>query len=396
MPKAKPLAPQRPVELAASRRSAVAPFLAMDVLNAAGELERQGAHIIHMEIGEPGAATPRPVREAAIKALEAGRIGYTPALGRPQLRARIARHYRDAYGLEIAPERVAVTTGSSAGFVLAFLALFDAGARVAVAAPGYPAYANIFAALGIAVVPIETQAADRYVVTAKAVAASHAAEPLDGVLLMSPSNPSGTMMSDAVLRDICATCARLGIRFISDEIYHGLTYERAAQSALRFMDDCVVVNSFSKYFCMTGWRIGWLVLPLALVRPVERLAQSLAISPPMLSQIAAEAAFDASDELEAIRQVYARNRALLLQELPGIGLGDFHPVDGAFYIYADIGRFTNDSADFCDRLLRQAGVATTPGLDFEAARGNRMLRLSFAGSESDVREGLARLKAWLA
>ena len=384
-----------PAQLAASRRAAVAPFLAMDVLNSATELERGGAHIIHMEIGEPGAPTPRPIREAAIKALQNDRISYTPALGRPQLRQRIARHYRETYGLAVAPERIAVTTGSSAGFVLAFLALFDIGARVAVAAPGYPAYANIFSALGIEVVPLETQACDRYVVTAQAIAQSHAAKPLDGVLLMSPSNPSGTMMSVAVLGEICATCQQLGIKFVSDEIYHGLTYDRPAESALRFMDECVVVNSFSKYFCMTGWRIGWLVLPPALVRPVERLAQSLAISPPMLSQVAAEAAFDARDELEAIKHGYARNRDMLMQDLPGIGLGDFHPVDGAFYVYADIGRLTNDSADFCARLLKEGGVAATPGLDFEAGRGNRMMRLSFAGSESDVREGLARMKAWL-
>ena len=384
---AKPLSP--------SRRAAIAPFMAMDVAVAAAEREKAGAHVIHMELGEPGAPTPRAIREAAMRALEGGRIGYTAALGRESLRERIALHYRDVYGVAVPAARLAVTTGSSAGFLLSFLALFDVGARVAIAQPGYPAYVNILHALGLETVSIPTQAADRHVVTARAVEAAHAIAPLDGVLLMSPANPTGTMMTEAALRDICATCDRLGIAFVSDEIYHGLTWERPAQTALAFSQNAVVVNSFSKYFCMTGWRVGWLVLPDALVRPVERLAQSLAISVPLLSQIAAEAAFEASAELEAIKAGYGHNRALLLEALPGIGLGDFHPVDGAFYIYADIGRFTNDSAAFCQRMLREAGVAATPGLDFDRERGNRTMRLSFAGPEADVAEAVARLKAWL-
>jgi aspartate/methionine/tyrosine aminotransferase len=367
----------------------------MDVLSAAQRLERAGTNVVHMEVGEPGAPTPRRVREAAAAALAAGRIGYTEAMGLPALRARIARHYRVAYGVEVEPERVCVTTGSSAGFILSFLALFDAGARVAIAAPGYPAYRNILDALGVETVTLETRAADRHVVTAAMIEAAHAERPLDGVLLMSPANPSGTMMTPAALRAVCEACDRLGVAFISDEIYHGLTYEAPAETALRFSPRAVVVNSFSKYYCMTGWRVGWLVVPEEMARPVERLQQSLAISVPYLSHVAAEAAFDATDELEAIKAGYARNRAILAEALPRLGLGDAHPMDGAFYAYVDVGRFTNDSADFCARLLQEAGVAATPGLDFDRARGHRTLRLSFAGSEQDVAEGVKRLERWL-
>ena len=384
-----------PFEFEPSRRSAVAAFLALDVLGAAGALERAGRDIVHLELGEPGAPSPRPVLEAARAALDLGRIAYTESLGRPSLRARIAAHYQETHGVAVDPSRVVVTTGSSAGFILAFLALFDVGARVAVAAPGYPAYLNIFQALGLESVSLETGPQTGYVVTAKMIEEAHARTPLKGVLLMSPSNPSGVMMSEAELKAVCETCDRLGIRFISDEIYHGLTYERPAATALAFSPHVVVVNSFSKYFCMTGWRIGWLVLPENMVRPVERLQQSLSISVPYLSQIGAEAAFGAVEELELVKAGYARNRALLLNELPGLGLGDFHPVDGAFYVYVDISRLTNDSGDFCRRLLHEGGVAATPGLDFDRARGHHTMRLSFAGGESALREGVARIGRWL-
>ena len=384
-----------PSEFEPSRRSAVAAFLALDILGAAGALERAGRDIVHLELGEPGAPSPRPVLEAARAALDLGRIAYTESLGRPSLRARIAAHYQKTHGVAVDPARVVVTTGSSAGFILAFLALFDTGARVAVAAPGYPAYLNIFQALGLESVSLETGPETGYVVTAKMIEEAHAKAPLKGVLLMSPSNPSGVMMCEAELKAVCETCDRLGIRFISDEIYHGLTYERPAATALAFSPHVVVVNSFSKYFCMTGWRIGWLVLPENMVRPVERLQQSLSISVPYLSQIGAEAAFDAVEELELVKAGYARNRALLLNELPGMGLGDFHPADGAFYVYVDISRFTNDSGDFCRRLLHEGGVAATPGLDFDRARGHHTMRLSFAGSESALREGVTRIGRWL-
>jgi aspartate/methionine/tyrosine aminotransferase len=379
----------------ASRRSTVEPFIAMDVLAAANRLESTGRSVIHMEVGQPGAPTPRRVREAAQTALAAGRIGYTEALGMTSLRERIARHYRESYGVGLSAERIAVTTGSSGAFILGFLAMFDPGARVAISAPGYPAYRNTLKALGIEPVTIETGPAARWVMTPRDIAAAHARAPLDGVLAMSPANPSGTMMSREALAGLAAVCRDLGIWFISDEIYHGLTYESPAQTALAVDDRAVVINSFSKYYCMTGWRVGWMVLPETLVRPVERLAQSLFISVPQLSQIAAEAAFEATDELEAIKAGYAANRALLLEELPRIGLPDFLPVDGAFYVYVDIGRYTNDSAAFCQRLLAEQGLAATPGLDFDPDRGQRYMRLSFAGTHADCLGTVARLESFL-
>ena len=379
----------------ASKRSNVAPFLAMDVFKDAASLVAAGRHIVRMEAGEPGAPPPQRVRQAAIDALGAGRIGYTQTLGLPELRAAIAQHYREAYGVAIDTSRVAVTTGSSNGFILAFLGLFDTGARVAVSSPGYPAYINIFDALGIETVALETRAADGFVVTPAMIEAAQAQQPLDGVLLMSPANPTGTMMGNDILRDVCALCERLGIAFISDEIYHGLTYERPAQTALAYSDQAIVVNSFSKYYCMTGWRIGWLVLPQQYVRPIERLAQSLAISAPTLSQIAAAKAFECRDELEVIREGYGRSRAMLMERLPQAGLNEFYPIDGAFYVYANVSRFTNDSLEFCKRMLHEAGVAATPGLDFDRVHGASWVRFSFAAAESEIAEGITRLKGWL-
>jgi len=378
-----------------SLRSAIAPFIAMDVMAAAAEQERAGGSVIHMEVGEPGAPAPAAARDAAIAALAAGRIGYTEALGRASLRARIARYYEETYQVEVPASRIVITTGSSAGFLLSFLALFDAGARVAISAPGYPAYRNILDALGLTCVTISTDASTRHVVTARMIEEVHAQEKLSGVLLMSPANPTGTMMSREALREICETCDRLGIAFISDEIYHGLTYEETAQTALAFSQSAIIVNSFSKYFCMTGWRIGWLVVPEELVRPVERLQQSLAISVPYLSQVAAEAVFDSLVELQAVKASYARNRAYLMQHLPQIGLGSFHPVDGAFYVYVDIAHLTDDASSFCKRLLKEAGVAATPGLDFDRGRGAHFMRLSFAGREEDIVEGVRRMAVWL-
>ena len=379
-----------------SLRSRVAPFLALDVLAASHAIEQAGGHIIHMELGEPAAPAPRTAREAAMAALAHGQLGYTQSLGKPSLRARIAAHYKATYGIDVPASRIAVTTGSSSGFVLAFLALFDPGARIAISSPGYPAYQNIFDALGLETVLLETHAETRHAVTASMIAEAHAKKPLQGVLLMSPANPTGTMMTPDVLKDVAETCDRLGITFISDEIYHGLTYEAPAATALSYSPNVIVVNSFSKYFCMTGWRVGWLVLPEALVRPVERLHQSLAISAPTLGQIAAEAAFDGMEEMELVRAGYARNRGILLEELPKLGLGEFLPVDGAFYIYIDISHFTSDSLAFCKRLLEQGGVATTPGLDFDRRRGHQAMRLSFAGSEANVVEAVSRMKTFMA
>jgi aspartate/methionine/tyrosine aminotransferase len=381
--------------LAPARRAAVAPFIAMEVLSQAGAIEAKGGSVVHMELGEPGAPAPRAAREAAKRAIDQGRIGYTPALGLPSLRERIARHYHDLHGLRLDPTRIAVTTGSSAGFILAFLACFDAGDRVAIASPGYPAYRNILEALGVEPVIIETGPADRWAMTPRAILAAHAEKPLKGVLVMSPANPTGVMMSAAAIAALAECCTRLGLWLVSDEIYHGLTYEGPATSALACAPEAIIVNSFSKYFCMTGWRIGWLVLPERLVRPIERLAQNLFISPPHVSQIAAEAAFEATEELEAVKAGYAASRALLLDALPRLGFTELLPVDGAFYAYGNVSRLSNDSVEFCRRALVEAGVAMTPGLDFDRERGGRYVRLSFAGSPQTVRDGVERLESWL-
>jgi aspartate/methionine/tyrosine aminotransferase len=381
--------------LKSARRAAIAPFIAMDVKREASLLEGAGGAIVHMEVGEPSAPPPRRVREAAIAALGGQRVGYTDALGLMSLRERIVRHYRESYGVAVDPEQVAVTTGSSGGFVMAFLALFDPGARVAIQNPGYPAYRNIFGALGLEAVDLPVDASNGFAVTAAAVEKADAAKKLDGLLLMSPANPTGAMQSAESLREIAEACDRRGIAFISDEIYHGLTYDRSAQTALAFSDRAVAVNSFSKYYCMTGWRIGWLVVPPGFSRVIERLQQSLAISAPTLSQIAAVAAFDSCEELEAVKAGYRRNRDLLLDGLPGLGLDELAPADGAFYIYADVGRFTDDSTRFCHELLHRGGVAATPGVDFDPDHGARALRLSYAGAEADMVEAMKRLKDFL-
>jgi aspartate/methionine/tyrosine aminotransferase len=387
--------PAAPQPTLARRAERVSPFLAMDVLAAATAKERRGESVVHMEVGQPSAPAPRAARETAMRALEAGRIGYTEALGIAPLRERIVRHYAESYGVAIDPGQVVVTTGSSAGFVLAFLSLFDAGSRVAITAPGYPAYRNILEALDIEAVALPLERASGYVMTAAAVERAHAERPLSGILAMSPANPSGTMIGAAALADLGAACRRHGLWFVSDEIYHGLTYAEPARTALSVDDDAVVVNSFSKYFCMTGWRIGWLVVPPRLVRAIERLAQNLYISPPYLSQVAALAALDATEELEDVKAGYAANRALLLDAFPGLGLGDIHPADGAFYLYADVARFTNDSVAFCRRMLEEAGVAATPGVDFDPAEGGHWMRFSFAGSHEDCAEAVRRLTGWL-
>ncbi|TXN25528.1 aminotransferase class I/II-fold pyridoxal phosphate-dependent enzyme [Methylobacterium sp. WL19] len=377
------------------RASRVAPFLAMDIMAAAAIRDKQGDGVIHMEIGQPSAPAPRRVIEAAQRALETGRLPYTDACGIPALRERIARSYRDTYGVAVAPDRIVVTTGSSAGFVLAFLSLFDAGARIAVPQPGYPAYRSILHALDLVPAPMILREDDRFAPTSEALRALHRREALSGILVMSPANPSGTVIEPARLAELCATARDLGLPFISDEIYHGLSYGIPAETALKFDPNAIVINSFSKTFCMTGWRIGWMVVPPWLVRPVERLAQNLYISAPYLSQVAALAAFDATEEAETIRLGYAANRALLLDAFPSLGLGRTHPADGAFYLYADVAGLTDDASSFCRRMLEQAGVAATPGLDFDAAEGGHHVRFSFAGSEGDCVEAVRRLKSWL-
>jgi aspartate/methionine/tyrosine aminotransferase len=378
-----------------SRRSAIEPFIVMDVMRAAADREHAGERVIHMEVGQPGAPTPGTVIAAAHEALADGRIAYTEALGIRRLRARIARYYADAHGIDVPQDCIAVTTGSSAGFNLAYLAAFDPGDRIAITAPGYPAYRNIAGALGIEIVEIPVHAETRYALTPAALEAVHAATPLAGVLIASPANPTGTLMEPAALEALIEAAEALGITFISDEIYHRLIYAGEAATALRYSQDAIVVNSFSKYYCMTGWRVGWMVVPESLVRAVERIGQNLYISAPDISQRAAIAAFDATGELDVIKAGYAANRRLLLDRLPGIGFEEIYPVDGAFYVYASIRRFSNDSAEFTRRMLAEAGVAATPGADFDRARGHGFMRFSFSGTEADMAEGVERIAAWL-
>lgn len=386
-------------KLTASHRAArVAPFIAMDMMREANHLEVSGSDIVHMEVGQPSSAPPRRVVEAAKAALDVDRIGYTNALGLPALRERISKHYADTYGLAVPSERVVVTTGSSAGFILAFLAGFEPGDRMALPMPGYPAYKNILAALDLGLVGLKTSKRTRWAPDVEDI--RQLARPgegaISGVLVASPANPTGTMLSPEALRQITQACDEAGIWFISDEIYHGLVYGMEQACALSFSDQAIIINSFSKYFCMTGWRIGWMIVPEQLLRPVECLAQSLYISAPTLSQHAALAAFDAVEELEVHKQMYARNREMLLNELPGVGFSEFPPVDGAFYLYADVARFTNDSFEFAGKMLREVGVATTPGADFDAELGHRYIRMSFAGSETQMTEAVKRLRNWLA
>ena len=381
--------------LAASGRSDVPPFMVMDVMAAAARIEAAGGHVIHMEVGQPAAPAPKVAIEAAQAALAHGRIEYTAALGTPSLRARISRHYRDVYGCTVDPEQIVVTTGSSGAFILSFLALFEPGDRVAVTVPGYPPYRHILTALGCEPVLIETHADKRHALTAEDLLAAHREKPLKGVLVASPANPTGTMMSKEALTGLMQAADSAGIRFISDEIYHGLDYAFPAVTAAELSPDALVINSFSKYFCMTGWRVGWMVVPEPLVRPIERLQQNLSISVPTLSQIAAEAAFEGRDEMEAIKRGYQENRRILIDGLPKAGLTNFLPADGAFYLYADVSQFTSDSFEFASRMLEQAHVAATPGVDFDPVHGRAFVRFSYARSADEMREAVTRIAGWL-
>ena len=381
--------------LVPSARSDVPPFMVMDVMAAAARVEAAGGHVIHMEVGQPAAPAPRTALAAARAALDTGDIGYTEALGIPALRARISRHYAEAQGVAVEPERIVVTTGSSAGFILTFLSLFEPGDRVAVACPGYPPYRHILTALGCEPVLMPISQATGWSITVDALLAAHRSAPLKGVLVASPANPTGTMMQPERLAELIAAAEGEGIRFISDEIYHGLDYAFAAATAAKFSDDAVIINSFSKYFCMTGWRVGWMVAPEPLVRPIERLQQNLAISVPTLSQIAAAAAFEGREEMEAVKHGYEENRRILTEGLPQAGLRRFLPVDGAFYLYADVSDFTDDSLHFAKRMLDEAGVAATPGIDFDPLDGKHFVRFCYAGSAADMREAVARIGRWL-
>ena len=375
-----------------STRSAVDPFIVMDVMQAASAAEEAGRHISHMEVGQPGTGAPKGAAQALTKAMGEGALGYTVALGLPALRARIAQMYGEWYNVDLDPARVVITPGSSGGFLLAFTALFDSGDRVGIGAPGYPSYRQILHALGMQPVDLPAAPENRY----QPVAADFAGADLRGLLVASPANPSGTMLDRPALTALTDACASNGMSFISDEIYHGIEYDKKAVTALEVTDDCYVINSFSKYFSMTGWRVGWMVVPEDQVRVVERIAQNMFICAPHASQIAALAAMDCDDELQANLAVYRRNRDLMITGLQEAGFTDIAPPDGAFYVYADVSRFTDDSRAFAAEILEKAGVAVTPGLDFDPARGHKTLRFSYARSTADMEEGIARLKAFMA
>ena len=380
--------------LATSRRSDIEGFMVMDVMNAAAARERAGHHIIHMEVGQPGTPAPEAARDALRSAIETDNLGYTLALGSDPLRQRIARHYRDSYGVDVDPARIIVTSGSSGAFILAFTALFDAGASIALPSPGYPCYRQILKTLDLVPALIETSAEGRWMPTPSDIEDAHRRSPLNGLLVASPANPTGTMLEPDRLCELVETCHRLGLWFISDEIYHGLNYEMPAATALAYSDDAIVINSFSKYFSMTGWRVGWMVVPERFIRVFERLAQNLFICAPAASQAAALGAFEGAAELEANKRTYAANRDTLLRELPKAGFDKIVPADGAFYLYCDISDFGIESPEFCRRILEEAGVAITSGVDFDPVRGGRYVRLSYARATSDIAEAARRLVAW--
>lgn len=374
-----------------SRRGDVNPFIVMDVMEDARRAEEAGRHIIHMEVGQPGTPAPEGARAGLRDAMETGQLGYTVALGLPELRARIARLYADWYGLDLDPNRVVITPGSSGGFILAFTALFDGGERVAIGAPGYPSYRQILTALDLEPVIVQSSQAARLQPTVADL------DGLDfqGLMVASPANPTGTMLGKPELATLIKCAQDRGAAFISDEIYHGIEYEAKAVSALEISDDVYVINSFSKYFSMTGWRVGWMVVPEDHVRRIERLAQNLFICAPHAAQIAALHAMDCDEELQANLAVYTENRRLMIEGLPAAGFDRIAPPDGAFYMYADVSHLTDDSRAFAAEILEKADVAVTPGLDFDVARGAGTLRLSYARSTADIREGLARLKAFM-
>lgn len=375
-----------------SSRGAVDPFIVMDVMEAARAAEAEGRHIIHMEVGQPSTAAPKAALEALAREMDKGALGYTVALGIPELRARIAKLYKDWYNVDLDPARVIVTPGSSGAFLLAFTALFDAGDTVAIGAPGYPSYRQILRALDLKPHEIQTQAQNRL----QPVPQELAELDFDGLMVASPANPTGTMLDLPAMRALYEATAAKNAAFISDEIYHGLEWEAKAVTALEVSDECYVINSFSKYFSMTGWRCGWMVVPEDHVRQVERIAQNMFICAPHASQIVALHAMDCTEELDANLAVYRANRELMTRELPNAGFDRFAPADGAFYVYADISHITNDSRAFAREILDEVGVAVTPGLDFDPVRGGGTIRFSYARATQDIEEGLVRLRRFMA
>ena len=378
-------------------RAGIPPFYVMDVWLAAAERQRSHGDLVNLSAGQPGAQAPAPVRAAATEALASHDLGYTVALGIPELREAIAASYCDRYGITVGPEDVVVTTGSTGGFLLAFLACFDVGDRVAVTSPGYPCYRNILSALGCEVVEIPCGPDTRFQPTVEMLAEID--PPVKGVVLASPANPTGTVIAPADLAAIASWCDEHGVQLVSDEIYHGLVYPGAPATSCAWETsrEAIVVNSFSKYFAMTGWRLGWLLVPQELHRAVDRLTGNFSICPPTLPQLAAIAAFtpESIAVADALVEGYAANRDMLLRGLPEIGLPRLAPADGAFYVYADVSDYSTDSLDFCARLLSDTGVAIAPGIDFDTVHGGSYARLSFAGAQSDVGEALARIGPWL-
>ena len=380
-----------------ARRAGIPPFYVMDVWLAAAERQRTHGDLVNLSAGQPSAGAPGPVIAAATKALATDKLGYTVALGIPELREAIAASYSHRYGLAVGADDVILTTGSSGGFLLAFLSCFDVGDRVAIASPGYPCYRNILSALGCEVVEVECGPQTRFQPTVQMLAELDL--PVRGVVVASPANPTGTVIPPAELAAIARWCDANDVRLISDEIYHGLVYPGAPQTSCAWETsrNAIVVNSFSKYFAMTGWRLGWLLVPEELRRAVDCLTGNFSICPPVLPQHAAIAAFtpEAIAEAEGHLHQYAANREKLLSGLHQLGLTRLAPADGAFYIYADVSDFTHDSLTFAERLLAETGVAIAPGVDFDTANGGSFVRLSFAGPSSDIDVALDRLGPWL-
>ncbi len=375
-------------------RSLIQPFIVMDMLKKANEYSTaQGKHVIHLELGQPSTGAPHAVSESACHALQSERLGYTDCRGIPVLRSRIAQHYHEKYGVNISDDEVFVTTGSSAGFLLAFLSAFDLGDRIALPAPGYPAYRNILSALGFEPVLLPANSSCAYQPNVELL---QKCGPIKGLIIASPSNPTGSMINADALSSLYSWCEENGIRLISDEIYHGITFDRPATTVRSFGKNAIIINSFSKYFSMTGWRLGWMVLPNDLVRSVECLGQNFHISPPTLSQIAAMNVFESYSELDDHVVRYRRNRDVLVDGVSRAGINRFAPPEGAFYLYADVSHLTNDSLAFCQRLLAETGVAIAPGIDFDPIEGARTVRFSFAGATEEIEEAVARIGAWTA
>jgi aspartate/methionine/tyrosine aminotransferase len=378
-----------------SVRGRIDAFVVMEVMKETAAREALGQDVIHMEVGQPATPAPRLAREAAKRAIDGQRLGYTEALGLAALRERIALHYRETYGVAVPPERVLITTGSSAGFLVAFLALLDAGDRIGLPEPGYPCYRQIANVLGLEIAPVPCGPETGWLPDLDAIEALARGErPIKALVLASPANPTGTMLPPQTLAAVARRCDELGVWLISDEIYHGLAYGQPTQTALALSGQAIVINSFSKYYSMTGWRVGWLIAPEPLMQSMERLAQNFYISVPAVSQHAALAAFDATEELEGHKAVYEQNRQLLLEELPKAGFDRLAPADGAFYLYADVSKFTDDSESFVRRMLAETGVGTTPGIDFDPRRGKAFVRFCYAGASADMMRAVQRLYAW--